>query len=246
MAGHGFGPSSSGEYLPAFSSDAHGPSVSFAPSVSMCKASSMISRPAPEVLPALGMAPSLPDESSAPSAPGQGAATGRTTASCLPSSDGPLPFAVTCYPSGGSFMHMLVHDGPVSPSSPFDHLNVGQDVTMPALLPDSLLGPCSFGSVHRVVTCPRVLGFWGDGWSYAHINLTVVATSASPGCLIDGGAYICITGDIDSLFDVVETPPLTISVAVEGDLSIDDCCTARSRTPLQLDDGLIYWQDCYY
>ncbi len=27
---------------------------------------------------------------------------------------------------------------------------------------------------------------------------------------------------------------------------IDNCCTARSRTPLQLDDGSIYWQVCYY
>jgi hypothetical protein len=70
-----------------------------------------------------------------------------------------------------------------------------------------------------------------------------MATLASPGRLIDGGANVSITGDIDSLFDVVEIPPLPISVAVEGDLSIDDCCTARGRTPLQLDDGSIYWQD---
>ena len=28
--------------------------------------------------------------------------------------------------------------------------------------------------------------------------------------------------------------------------SIDDCCTARGMTPLQLDDGSIYWQVCYF
>ena len=49
-----------------------------------------------------------------------------------------------------------------------------------------------------------------------------------------------------SLFDVVAIPPLSISVAVEGDSSIDDCCTARGMTPLQLDDGSIYWQVCYF
>ncbi len=244
VAGHGLGLLSTGDSLPAFTLNTHGPSVSFAPSVSVCQASSTVSRLALAVLPALGRAPTLPDESSAPSA---------VTVEVRPPAKPPPPaflplLDLSLLPSlvtpAGLFMHTLVHDGPASPSSPFDHLNVGQDVTAPALLPDSLLAPCSFGSVHWVATCPRVLGFRGDGWSYACINLTRLATSASPGRLIDGGANICITGDIDSLFDVVEIPPLPISVAVESDLSIDDCCTARGQTPLQLDDGLIYWQDC--
>ena len=45
---------------------------------------------------------------------------------------------------------------------------------------------------------------------------------------------------------MVAIPPLSISVAVEGDSSINDCCTARGMTPLQLDDGSIYWQVCYF
>jgi len=94
------------------------------------------------------------------------------------------------------------------------------------LLPDSPRGPRSFGSVYRVVTYPRVLGFQGGGRSYARINLTALAPSATPGRLIDGGANICITGDLDSLFNMVGIPPLSISVAVEGTSSIDDCCTA--------------------
>jgi hypothetical protein len=73
-----------------------------------------------------------------------------------------------------------------------------------------------------------------------------LAPSATPGRLIDGGANICITGDLDSLFDVLAIPPLSISVAVEGTSSIDDCCTARGLTPIQLDDGLIYWQVWYF
>jgi hypothetical protein len=54
-----------------------------------------------------------------------------------------------------------------------------------------------------------------------------MATSATPGRLIDGGANICITGDLDGLFDVVVIPLLSISVAVEGDSSIDNCYSAR-------------------
>jgi hypothetical protein len=33
---------------------------------------------------------------------------------------------------------------------------------------------------------------------------------------------------------------------VEGTSSFNDCCTARGLTPIQLDDGSIYWQVCYY
>jgi hypothetical protein len=246
LEGHGLGLSSSGDSLAAFALTVRGPSISFAPSVSVCKASSAISRLAPEVFPALGMAPSLPDKFSALSA---------TTVKVHPPAKPPpsaflplldLSLSPSMVTPTGSLMHTLVHDGPVSQSSLFDHLTVVQDVTAPALLTDSFLAPCSFGSVHRVVTCHRVLGFWGNGRSYARINLTAMSTAAPPGHLIDGGANICITGDIDSLFDVVEIPPLPISVAVEGDLLINDCCTARGWTPLQLDDGSIYWQVCYY
>ncbi len=35
-------------------------------------------------------------------------------------------------------------------------------------------------------------------------------SSATPGRLIDGGANICITGDLDSLFEVVAIPPLSM------------------------------------
>ncbi len=246
LAGHGLGPSSSGDSLLAFALTARDPSVSFAPSVSACKASPAFSRPAPEVFPALAMAPSLPDESLALLA-----ATVKVRPPAKPPPSTFLPLLdLSLSPSPvtptGSLMHTLVHDGPASQSSLFNHLTVGQDVPAPALLTDSFLAPRSFGSVHCVVTCPRVLGFWGDGQSYECINLTAMSTAASPGCLIDGGANICITGDIDSLFDVVEIPLLPISVAVEGDLLINNCCTVCSRTPLQLDNGSIYWQICYY
>ncbi len=141
---------------------------------------------------------------------------------------------------------MLVHDGPVSPQSHFDQFPDSWDTTSSALLHDSPRGPRPVGSVHRVTSNPRVFGFQGGGRSYARINLTALATSVTLGSLIDGGANICITGDLNSLFDVVAIPPLSISVAVEGASSIDDCYTARGMTPLQLDDGSIYWQVCYF
>jgi hypothetical protein len=161
-------------------------------------------------------------------------------------SPGDLSLSGSSHHPEGSLFHMLVNDTPMSPHSPFDHLPEYLDTMALVLLPDSPMGPRSFGSVSRVISCPRVLKFQGGGRSYAPINITALAPSATPGRLIDGGANICITGDLDSLFDVVAIPPLSISVAVEGTSSIDDCCTARRSTPLQLDDGSIYWQVCYF
>jgi hypothetical protein len=48
------------------------------------------------------------------------------------------------------------------------------------------------------------------------------------------------------LVDVVDIPPLPISVAVEGsDVKMDQCCTKRSLLLLLLVDGSIYYQTCY-
>jgi hypothetical protein len=128
--------------------------------------------------------------------------------------------------------------------APFDFVDADGD--MDVLLPDSLRGPPSLRSVTRVVTCPHVLGFCGDGCSYACINLMALASSKSPGSLIDGGANICLTGDLGLLTDVIAIPPMPILVALQGEITIDDCCTAHGTIPLSLDDGSIYWQDCYY
>jgi hypothetical protein len=53
-------------------------------------------------------------------------------------------------------------------------------------------------------------------------------------------------GDFNLLVDVVTIPPLPISVALHGDITLDDCCMARGLLPIQLDDGSVYWQICYY
>ena len=54
-------------------------------------------------------------------------------------------------------------------------------------------------------------------------------------------------GDLDILVDVVEVPPLPISVAVNGDApTLDDSCTRRGYLPLTLSDGSTHWQLCFY
>ena len=65
--------------------------------------------------------------------------------------------------------------------------------------------------------------------------------------LINGGANICITGDLSTLVNIKEIPPMPILVAIAGNaISSDDCCTKRGYTPLTLDDSNLYWQLCYY
>ena len=82
---------------------------------------------------------------------------------------------------------------------------------------------------------PRIFGLRRDGPS------PVVAQ------LIDGGANICITGDVSCLVHTVDIPPMPITVATAGDdISLDDCCTKRGYIPLSLSDGTLYWQVCYY
>ncbi len=95
-------------------------------------------------------------------------------------------------------------------------------------------------SVTRIVGSPRVFGLKQDSSSYVQVRRT--STS-----LMDAGANICLTGDLNLLVDVVEIPPLPISVAVQGaSPSLDDCCTKRGYLPLQLSDGSTHWQLCFY
>jgi hypothetical protein len=65
--------------------------------------------------------------------------------------------------------------------------------------------------------------------------------------MVDGGANICLTGTLSLLVEIVSIPPMPISVAVEGaGASIANCCTKRGLLPLQLEDGGVYFQPCYY
>ena len=103
-------------------------------------------------------------------------------------------------------------------------------------------------SVTRVVGLPRVFGLKGNEHSYAKVTRAAIPMDAIDNpSLMDGGANICITGVMSLLVDVETIPPLPISVATKsGSISLDDCCTKRGLIPLQLSDGSVYYQPCYY
>jgi hypothetical protein len=64
---------------------------------------------------------------------------------------------------------------------------------------------------------------------------------------MDGGANICVTGNLSSLVGIVDIPPMPITVALAGeDTSMDNCCTKRGYHPLILNKGSIYWQICFF
>jgi hypothetical protein len=80
----------------------------------------------------------------------------------------------------------------------------------------------------HVIGSPHVFGLRHDSSSYVCVRKT--STS-----LLDAGANICLTGNLQHLVDVVEIPPLPISVAITGDApSLDVCCTIRVALPLQI------------
>jgi hypothetical protein len=95
-------------------------------------------------------------------------------------------------------------------------------------------------SITRVVGSPRVFGLRSDGSSYVQVKRTARS-------LIDGGANICLTGNLNLLVDVVDIEPLPISVAIGGeDTAVDDSCTRRGYLPLTLSNGSTHWQLCFY
>jgi hypothetical protein len=105
--------------------------------------------------------------------------------------------------------------------------------------------PSTMDSVTRVISSPWVCGLNGDTRS------TIRALRHGSGrpfsSMVDGGANICLTGTLSLLVDTVSIPPMPISVAIEGaGASIADCCTKRGLLPLQLADGGVYYQPCYY
>jgi hypothetical protein len=135
---------------------------------------------------------------------------------------------------------------PPSPTTPFefpfDPMVDQYFASVLAGLPDI---PSTMDSVTRVISSPRVCGLNGDTRS------TIRALRHGSGrpfsLMVDGGANICLTGLLSLLVDTVSIPPMPISVAIEGaGASMADCCTKRGLLPLQLADGGVYYQPCYY
>ncbi len=150
----------------------------------------------------------------------------------------------------GSLLDLLVHDSPSSSISNSLLVNDGRDATDDRSRSLQYEHPSEappFSSITRMLACSRVLGFCQDSiMSYARIARTAGTPVGSSESLVDGGANICVTGNIALLSDVISIPPLPISVALHGESTMDDCCTARGWLPIQLDDGLVFWQQCYY
>ena len=138
------------------------------------------------------------------------------------------PAASTCPP--GCLLDALLR--PRSPNSVAVDLRVD---TVPA-------HPSPTDSVTHVVCSPRVCGVHSDQLS----SISLHNTGRTTPHLVDGGSNVCVTGDLGSLLYVVDIPPLTILVAIEGaPASHDDCITKRGLLPLTLLDGTTYYQTCF-
>ncbi len=149
----------------------------------------------------------------------------------------------------GSLLDAILHNPtqPCLPSSPFEFpcdptttstskslsTTPGPLILQIAELPDF---PLVMDSVTRVVGYPHVFGLPSDSSSYVQVRRMVTL-------LINGGANICLTGDLDLLVDVVEIPPLPILAAVNAeDSTLDVSCTRWGYLPLTLSDGSTHWQ----
>jgi hypothetical protein len=100
--------------------------------------------------------------------------------------------------------------------------------------------PSLSDSIIQITDRPWVFELRLDGKSSVRIRKWLQS-------LMDGGANICVTGDLTCLVNIIDIPPMPITVATSGDgTSLDDCCTKRGYIPLTLGDGTIYWQLCFY
>ena len=189
--------------------------------------------------------------------PGDGNHTGEPLVPSLHALEPPPPKppsgSLTLDLPAGSLIDHILRDNarPSSPTHPFEFpINVtpltGTTAPDPDLRPSALRitelpdFPSVMDSITRVVGSPHVFGLRTDCSLYAQVK----GTSAT---LIDSGANLCLTGNLNLLVDVFEILPLPILVAINGEeLHIDDSCTRRGYLPLNLSGGSTHWQLCFY
>lgn len=153
-------------------------------------------------------------------------------------------------PPPGSMFDPAMLQRPPSPDLvtdfPYDpHPDLTADQTMESLLAELPQMPTLCDSVTRVVHRTRVFGLYDNSDAGSVVKIRR-CTSKGDG-LIDGGSNICLTNRVDILVDVVDIPPLPISVAVDGAAADEDlCCTKKGLLPLSMDDGSVYYQTCYF
>ena len=91
--------------------------------------------------------------------------------------------------------------------------------------------PHEFPTLEHTTNQLRICGVFDDNTTH-HIS-----TAQSPGQLVDSGANINITNDIDLLTDVRIITPFNISVAINNTHSTSGHCTHRGLLQLTLNDG---------
>jgi hypothetical protein len=162
------------------------------------------------------------------------------------------PPTYPAFPAGSIIDHIFNNPTqPCSPARPFEfpcdptsssvpsptYKTHGPSILRLAELPSF---PLVMDSITQVVGSPRVFGLRSNGSLYVQVKRTACS-------LIDGGANICLTGNLNLLVDVVDIKPLPISVAVGGeDTAVDNSCTQQGYLPLTLSDGSTHWQLCFY
>jgi hypothetical protein len=138
---------------------------------------------------------------------------------------------------------------PASPTTPFEFpFQVAEEMYCDFNASGGLPGDNLRDSVTHVVGLPQVCRLSLDTDLVVCVSRAITSSEAwdNPS-LMDGGANNCLTGVLDLLVDVITIAPLPISVATKtGDISMNDCCTKKGLIPLTLEDGLVYYQPCYF
>ncbi len=98
--------------------------------------------------------------------------------------------------------------------------------------------PLLSDSIVQVKCCPHIFRLCNNSRLTIRIKKLL--------SLIDGGANICLTNNLNLLVDAINIQPLPITVALDNKVTLNDCCTKQGFIPLTLADGSIHWQVCYY
>ncbi len=108
----------------------------------------------------------------------------------------------------GFLLDLLVHDRPSSPVSTISPFGLDKVPCHDGFL-SLYKGAPPFLSVSCLMAWPRMLGFQDDSSSYARIIKTAAVNSGFASSLIDGGANICVTRDVNLFGQCCHHPSLT-------------------------------------
>ena len=118
---------------------------------------------------------------------------------------------------------------------------------LPPAFDDASVDDLPFASAYEVRAEPCVYGIETDATIKYH-NHRICVLRKTPKGMIDSGANICMTDNLDILSNVVNIVPFSISLAVETDGSPARIsqCTKKGILHLTKSDGGVHPQICYY